>query len=101
MPIRPEAGKEPWFNAVSTFQKVCLLDFAAIIIFMLKFKVCYLPDYALSYLDINEASEMLYGDYEKLNVLRSNSSLIRQNSLKKRNSKGEEVKEESKRAVQL
>ena len=34
-------------------KKSGLIEFAAVIIFMLKFGTCFLPDYALTYLDID------------------------------------------------
>lgn len=62
--VKPEAGQEPWHDALTLSNKTNLLEFAAIIVFLLKFKVCYLPDYALSYLDIETSAEIkdLYQD---------------------------------------
>ena len=52
-------------------QKAGLIEFAAITIFLLKFGSCYLPDYALTYLDI-DAKEFshLYDNEEEVAVMR-------------------------------
>jgi len=60
--VKLEAGLEPWFDALTLTKKTQLLDFAAVIIFLLKFKVAYLPDYALEYLNTEESADLLYGD---------------------------------------
>ena len=58
-------------------ERTLFIEFAAVIIFMLKFKVSYLPDYALTYLDVKTDFSELYGNEEQLNVMRSQSSLMR------------------------
>lgn len=69
-----------------------MIEFAAIIVFLLKFKEAYLPDYALSYVDKNTDFSGLYGDDEKVGLLRQRSSLMRSKS--RGNSKNsEETKE--------
>lgn len=89
--VKPEAGREVVFDALSMTQKTSLIEFAAIIIFLLKFKEAYLPDYALAYIDKNTDFSGLYGDEEKVGIMRQRSSLMRSKS--RGNSKDEETKE--------
>ncbi len=59
--VKPEFGRTCLFDASPMSLKTKLLEFAAVIIFILKFKVCYLPDYAMSYLDLGMDYSKLYG----------------------------------------
>ena len=61
--VKLEAGKERLFDSIKMRYKTSLIEFAAVIILLLKFGTCYLPDYALTYLDIS-ANEFkhLYDD---------------------------------------
>lgn len=83
------AGSEPLFDALTIDQKSELVEFASIIIFLLRFRQCFLPDYALSYVDPKTDFSALYGDEDQVDLLRKRSSLMRQRS----SSKGEESKE--------
>ena len=49
--VRPVAGQESLFDALSLSAKTDLLEFASVIVFLLKFRQCFLPDYALRYVD--------------------------------------------------
>ena len=49
--VRPVAGQEPLFDALGLESKTELLEFATVIVFLLKFRQCFLPDYALRYVD--------------------------------------------------
>ena len=83
------AGSEPLFDALTIDQKSELVEFASIIIFLLRFRQCFLPDYALRYVDPKTDFSALYGDEDQVDLLRKRSSLMRQRS----SSKGEESKE--------
>ena len=64
------AGSEPLFDALSIDQKSDLVEFASVIIFLLKFRQCFLPDYALRYVDAETDFTALYGDDDQVNLLR-------------------------------
>ena len=68
--VKPEAGKEVVFDALTLEQKTGLVEFAAITIFLMQFKVAYLPDYALFYLDTQTDFSSLYGDSSQSDLLR-------------------------------
>ena len=52
-----------------------MIEQAAVMIFLLKFKVAYLPDYALSYADFNtDLFKELYED-DAIGLIRQSSSL--------------------------
>ena len=53
------------FDATTLTQKTRLLEFAAVIVFLLKFKVAFLPDYTLKYLDIETDFSPLYGSIQE------------------------------------
>ena len=103
--VKAEAGRERLFDSIKMSHKVCLIEFAAIIIFLLQFGTCYLPDYSLTYLDIDAAEfGYLYDDETQTAVLRQNSSMIRQKSLRAKSrtsSKGSAGAEESKTEAPL
>jgi len=88
-----EVDNEAVFNAMNVQWRTRILEYAAVIIFMLKFGVAYLPDYCLSYIDYKTDFEPYYGDEQDINLKRQKSSLMRQNSLGRANSL---KKEESK-----
>lgn len=94
--VKPEEGREVVFDALSMTQKTSLIEFAAIIVFLLKFKEAYLPDYALAYIDKNTDFSGLYGNEENVGILRQRSSLMRSKS--RGNSKNSE---ESKEPVKI
>jgi len=75
--VKPEAGKEAVFDAITLEQKTGLVEFAAITIFLMQFGVSYLPDYALFYLDTETDFSSLYGDDFQTDLLRQRSSLMR------------------------
>lgn len=78
--VKPEAGKLPWYNALSLGSRMYFLEFATVIVFLLKFKVSHLPDYALRYVDESANFDGLYEDTEdgaKIEILRKISSLSR------------------------
>ena len=75
--VKPVAGNEPLFDALTIYQKTELVEFASIIIFLLKFRKCFLPDYALLYVDPKTDFSALYGDEDQVNLLRQRSSLMR------------------------
>ena len=68
--VKPVAGSEPLFDALTIDQKSELVEFASIIVFLLKFRQCFLPDYALRYVDTKTDFSALYGDEEQVNLLR-------------------------------
>lgn len=61
---------EALFNTMPTSWKTRVLEYAAVIIFLLKFRVAYLPDYCLSYLDHKSDFEAYYGDDEDIQLKR-------------------------------
>jgi len=65
-----------------------------VIVFLLRFGVAYLPDYALSYLDFGTDFGGLYDNSDKVGLLRQRSSLLRKKS--KQNST-----EEQKQPIQI
>ena len=86
--VKPEIGRECYFDATNYTQKLLFIEYAAVIVFLLKFKVAYLPDYLLRYIDYNTDFSALYGDEEQMTLLRKRSSLMRQKSLEKKKSIG-------------
>ena len=86
--VKPEIGRECYFDATNYTQKLLFIEYAAVIIFLLKFKVAYLPDYLLRYIDYNTDFSALYGDETQMTLLRKRSSLMRQKSLEKKKSIG-------------
>ena len=81
-----EVDNEAVFNAMNVQWRTRILEYAAVIIFMLKFGVAYLPDYCLSYIDYKTDFEPYYGDEQDINLKRQKSSLMRQNSMGRANS---------------
>jgi len=69
---------------------------------LLKYGSCYLPDYALTYLDI-DAKEFsyLYDNESEVAVMRQNSSILRKKSLSRGHSLGSKNDEENKVAAPL
>ena len=49
--VKLTAANQSLFNSLPISTKTKLLEFAAVIIFVLKFGTCFLPDYTLLYLD--------------------------------------------------
>ena len=95
--VKPEIGRECYFDATNYTQKLLFIEYAAVIIFLLKFKVAYLPDYLLKYIDYNTDFSALYKDEEQTSLLRKHSSLMRQKSLIKQKSiRSDQDAEESK-----
>jgi len=86
--VKPEIGRECYFDATNYTQKLLFIEYAAVIVFLLKFKVAYLPDYLLRYIDYDTDFSALYGDEEQMTLLRKRSSLMRQKSLEKKKSIG-------------
>lgn len=86
--VKPEIGRECYFDATNYTQKLLFIEYAAVIIFLLKFKVAYLPDYLLRYIDYNTDFSALYGDETQMTLFRKRSSLMRQKSLEKKKSIG-------------
>ena len=85
-----EIENEALFNAMPVQWKTRVLEYAAVIIFLLKFGVSYLPDYCLSYIDFQTDFEAFYGDDTEIGLKRKKSSLMRQKSRDRTGSKGEE-----------
>ena len=96
-----DAENEAMFNIMRVNWKMRILEYAAVIIFLLKFGVAYLPDYCLSYIDYNTDFEPFYGDEEDIGLKRKKSSLMRQKSLGRTNSKGEEESKDLQRGLTL
>lgn len=86
--VKPEIGRECYFDATNYTQKLLFIEYSAVIVFLLKFKVAYLPDYLLRYIDYNTDFSALYGDEEQMTLFRKRSSLMRQKSLEKKKSIG-------------
>ena len=59
-----EKSNEILYNTMSPYWKTNLLEYAAVIIFILKFGVSYLPDYCLSYIDFKIDFKDYYGNEE-------------------------------------
>ena len=72
-----EEHNEVLFNTMPIQWKTRLLEYATVIIFILKFGVSYLPDYCLTYIDFNFDFEDYYGKAEEVAFMRKNSSQIR------------------------
>lgn len=86
---------EGLFNAMPMRCKARFLEFAAVIIFLLKFRVAYLPDYALSYIDFYADHFTKFYNEEDAELMRKNSQLRRQGSLARQASKEEAKREQS------
>ena len=70
-----------------------MVEFAGIIVLLMKFGSCYLPDYALYYLDSSTNFDGLYSDTEEISLLRQRSSLLRKKSSRGKSQPEEEKKE--------
>ena len=55
-----DAENEAMFNIMLVNWKMRILEYAAVIVFLLKFGVAYLPDYCLSYIDYNTDFEPFF-----------------------------------------
>ena len=75
--VKPIAGQEVIFDSLPPSSKTDFVNFAFITVMLMKFSSCYLPDYALFFLDSDTNFCDLYRDSDVINLLRQRSSLLR------------------------